>query len=228
MTPKSALPIFAFIFALAAPAAASASPLDAAFDILRKGDPIGFHAVDIEETPEGTIVDTRIRMRVRFGPVTLFHYDHEAREIWRDGALRMLTSRTNNNGRRMTLDVVREGDALIVDGQDYQGEAPPGAIPSSYWNKAIVDADYLLNTQTGALIPITRTELGETAAPSGAPAEQYRLTGTVALDLWYDDARWVGADFVVRGEALTYRLADDAERQRLFAKLDLDKDERAR
>ncbi len=222
MIMKNALLLAALLVAAAAPSGASASPLDAAFDIFRKGQPIGYHAVDVEETPDGTIVDTRIRMQVKFGPVTLFHYDHEAREVWRDGTLQSLTSRTDNNGRRMALDVVREGAALIVEGQDYQGEAPPGAIPSSYWNKAIVDAEYLLNTQTGALIPITKTALGMTAAPGGAIAEHYRLTGTVALDLWYDEARWVGADFIVRGEALTYRPVDDADRQRLFAKLDFD------
>ncbi len=197
------------------PRAAEAASLDAAFDILRKGDPIGFHAVDVEETPDGTRVETRIRMQVKFGPVTLFRYKHDAREFWRDGALQSLTSRTDNNGRKMELEVNREGDVLVVEGQDYQGEAPADAIPSSYWNKAIVDTRFLLNTQTGALIPVTKEALGSTAAPNGAEADHYRLKGSVALDLWYNGRRWVGADFVVRGERLLYRLAEEAEQAQM-------------
>lgn len=200
------------------PPAAEASSLDAAFEILRKGDPIGFHAVNVEETPDGARVETRIRMKVKFGPVTLFRYEHDARELWRDGALQSLTSRTDNNGRKMELEVNREGDVLVVEGQDYQGEAPADAIPSSYWNKAIVDTRFLLNTQTGAVIPVTKESLGATRAPNGAEADHYRLTGSVALDLWYDDRRWVGADFVVRGERLRYRLAKDEDQAKISAR----------
>lgn len=203
------------------PAAASASGLDSAFDIMRKGDRIGFHAVDVEETEDGHRVETRIEMKVSFGPITLFHYSHDALEIWKDGALHSLTSRTDSNGRKMELSVERSGDRLLVEGQDYQGEAPLSAIPSSYWNKDIVNTKYLLNTQTGALIEVTTKSLGETKAPSGAVAEQHLINGSVALNLWYDDLRWVGADFVVRGEALAYKLVDDASRARLFAKLSL-------
>jgi hypothetical protein len=217
---RNSLSIAAAI-ALFLPGAAAASGLDAAFNIIRKGDRIGFHAVNVEATENGYQVETRIEMKVAFGPITLFHYSHDALEIWKDGALQSLTSRTDNNGRKMNLTVERAGDLLVVDGQDYQGEAPLSAIPSSYWNKAIVNTKYLLNTQTGALIEVTSRSLGETKTPSGAMAEQHLVNGSVALNLWYDDLRWVGADFVVRGEALSYKLIDEAARERLFAKLSL-------
>jgi hypothetical protein len=216
---KTAFLIAAALAFLAAPV--SASELDSAFDIMRKGERIGFHAVDVEKTGDGHKVETRIEMKVAFGPITLFHYSHDALEVWKGGALQSLTSRTDNNGRKMELSVERSGDRLLVEGQDYQGEAPLSAIPSSYWNKDIVNTKHLLNTQTGALIEVTTKALGETRAPSGAIAEQHLINGSVALNLWYDNLRWVGADFVVRGEALAYRLIDDASRARLFAKLSL-------
>ena len=48
MIPRSLLAILALCLLSAAPARASA--LDAAFDILRKGEPIGYHVVTVDES----------------------------------------------------------------------------------------------------------------------------------------------------------------------------------
>jgi len=200
---------------------AGAADLDAAFDIFRKGDRIGYHAVKVEETDDGAVrVATRIEMQVKFGPIPVFRYEHVSNETWRDGRLESLSSTTDNNGKPESLNVRREGDVLLIDGTRFKGTGPGDAIPSSYWNKAIVSTSTLLDTQNGRLIEVTIANLGETPSPSGAPAEQHRLTGSVDLNLWYDGPRWVGADFVVRGQALSYRLIDNAARERLFARLD--------
>lgn len=199
---------------------AGASEFDAAFDIFRKGDRIGFHAVDVAETADGGVrVDTRIAMKVKLGPIPVFAYEHVSTEIWRDGKLQSVESTTDNNGKDETLRVTRDGDVLVIDGTRFKGPAPSDVIPSSYWNKAIVSATTLLDTQNGRLIDVKIANLGKTPSPTGVPAEQHRLTGSVDLNLWYDGARWVGADFVVRGQALTYRLVDEAQRDRLFTQL---------
>ncbi len=201
-------------------ASAAASELDAAFDIIRKGERIGFHAVDVEETADGgTRVETRIEMQVKFGPIPVFRYEHVSTETWRDGLLQTVESRTDNNGKAETLKVRRNGDSLVVDGTRYQGPGPGDAIPSSYWNKAIVSTKTLLDTQNGRLIDVKIENLGQTPSPAGASAEQHQLTGTVDLNLWYQGERWVGADFVVRGQALTYRLVDSQKQAQLFDKL---------
>jgi hypothetical protein len=218
---KKSISSLAFL-AVGAMSAAQAAELDTAFDIIRKGDRIGFHAVDVETTPDGGVkVETRIEMQVKFGPIRVFNYDHIATEIWRGGKLQSIESRTDNNGKEEALSVAREGDVLVVDGTRFKGDAPGDAIPSSYWNKAIVSTKTLIDTQNGRLIDVTTVNLGATATPTGATAEQHRLTGSVDLNLWYDGPRWVGADFVVRGQALTYRLINDAQRERLFAQLNL-------
>lgn len=203
------------------PSAAAAAELDAAFDIIRKGDRIGFHAVKVEETGDGGFrVETRIEMQVKFGPIPVFRYEHVSTELWRDGKVVSVESTTDNNGKAESLKAERMGDLLAVDGTQYKGEAPGDAIPSSYWNKAIVSTKTLLDTQNGRLIDVKVANLGETTSPTGAPAEQHRVSGSVDLNLWYSGERWVGADFVVRGQSLTYRLVDEAARERLFARLD--------
>ena len=188
---------------------AAARDLDAKFLIERKGKVIGYHAVEITPTGAGARVDTRIEMRVGLGPITLFRYDHQATEIWRGEDLISLVSETDNNGDQTYVDAKRYGDRLMIRGSGYEGPAPAGAMPSSYWDKDLVRADAMINTQTGEILEIETSLVGETVAPNDRRAEQYRLVGTLALNLWYDGERWVGSNFTVDGEELTYILVDE-------------------
>lgn len=197
------------IFCVIATMPVSARDLDAKFLIKREGKVIGFHHVDVRETPIGTVVDTQVEMRVKFGPIPLFHYNHEAREVWRDGAVISIDSRTNRNGEKDAVRARRENGVLYIDGTGFRGPAPAGAIPSSYWNKSFVNASSIIDTQTGEIIDVAVESLGETIAPNNRKAEQYRVTGTLALNIWYDGPRCVGTRFAVDGEELTYELVDD-------------------
>ena len=204
--------LFTAIFALAAQPSYA---LDAAFDILRKGKPIGVHAVTITEDGDQVIAETEIRMTVKFGFLTVFRYAHDSREVWRDGVLERLDSKTNDNGLERAVSVRREVDQYRVIGTKFDGYASMNAAPSSYWNKeAMLNCEVLINTQTGELIEVETDSLGEAPAllASGGTklAESYQLRGTVDLDLWYDEDSWVGARFTVRGEELVYAYrADD-------------------
>lgn len=198
---------------------ALAGDLDAKFLIKREGNVIGYHTVDVTETEDGYLVDTKIRMRVKLGPIPLFKYDHEAREVWKDGELASLTSVTNHNGERSSVEAERIDGVLMIDGTDFQGAAPAEAAPSSYWRKSIVDSPALINTQTGEIIAVEVESFGETTAPGDTLAEHYRITGTVSLDIWYDGEKWIGSHFIVDGEELTY-LPADAEPNKKYAALD--------
>jgi hypothetical protein len=195
----------AALTAIAALIAAPAGASEYAFQILRKGEPIGIHRVTVEEAGAETRVETRVEMLVKVGPLPLYRYDHEAREIWRDGAIHAIDSRTNDNGDKSALAARRNGDKLSIDGTAFKGEAPLGVAPSSYWNRNLIGAPILLNTQNGELIAVKTDSLGVTQTPDGSSAEQFRVTGSVALNLWYDGARWVGSNFNIDGEELTYR-----------------------
>jgi len=198
---------------------ASADNLDAKFLIERKGKVIGSHIVDVTVKDEYTRVDTDITMKVKFGPFPVFRYRHESTEIWRGDEVYSIVSTTNNNGDEAFLNAKREEGDLMIDGSGYQGVAPNGATPSSYWNRDITNADWLINTQTGELIDIEVSAMGETQAPHNQIAEHYQLIGTVSLNLWYDGLRWVGCNFTVDGEELTYVLAQDP---RQYAQLSAD------
>ncbi len=188
--------------------AAYAEPPDAVFEILRKGERIGFHVVESEETADGLIVSTHVRMRVKFGPIPVYGYAHQAVELWRGGALQGLQSRTEDNGTSMSLSLRSEIGRLIIDGTAWRGAAPQGAAPSSYWNRAVIGAATHINSQNGELIDVETTYAGRSVAPNGEPADRYRIRGTVVADFWYEGERWVGSSFTIDGEELVYRLVD--------------------
>jgi hypothetical protein len=205
----------------AAAGPALAAPEDAvAFEILRKGEPIGFHLVSLESNANSVRVTTEVEMKVRLGPFPVYGYRHEAIEVWRDGMLETLQSRTVDNGLEMALSLRREGGRYLVDGTAYRGEAPPGAEPSSYWNRAVVDATTLINSQNGEIIPVEASYEGVTPSPDGTPGDHYRIVGTVALDVWYQGDRWIGSDVLIDGEELTYRLAESPMAARLIERLE--------
>jgi hypothetical protein len=217
--------ILAVACTLLASGAAASDDFDAAFEIIHNGSAIGHHIVDVEETPDGVVVRTLVRMKVALGPISFFRFDHEALEVWRDGRLQSMSAVTNDNGVESYVNVTRAADAFFVDGAAFHGEAPLDAAPSVYWNKAVTSATRLISAQNGEIIDVTPQALGETQAPDGRLAEQHRLTGTVALNLWYDGARWIGSTFVIDGEQLTYRpVAKEKKRNKLFARLDIEDD----
>ncbi len=197
---------FLSLFCAFATMPASAGNLDAKFLIKREGKVIGYHAVDVREADGAIIVDTEIEMRVKLGPIPLFKYDHASQEVWRAGEVVSIESKTNYNGDKTYLSAYRENDLLMIDGSEYQGPAPANAVPSSYWDKSLLTADALINTQNGEIVKVVIEPLGVTPAPHNREAEQFRVTGTVGMDIWYNGAQWVGSQFTIDGEELTYEL----------------------
>ncbi|MEM8988151.1 MAG: DUF6134 family protein [Pseudomonadota bacterium] len=206
--------LFGFAISFMVATATPAFAKDAAFDIFRKGEKIGSHKVSVNAVGDETIAETEIDMRVGFGPITLYRYKHRSREVWRDGAVYSIESSTNDNGEKMNLSALREEGVLQIDGSGYQGEAPLGTVPSSYWNKEILKARYLLNTQNGEIIDVEINKIGKTDALMASgdkfAADEYKLNGTVDLQLWYIDHNWTGAEFTVGGERLVYGYAGGA------------------
>lgn len=215
---RSFLAALLFFLSLAGPAAAGEA---AAFRIYWKGQPVGFHLVNVNADENGVRVETRIEMRIKFGPIPVYRYTHHVIELWRDGELQFLASVTNDDGKEMSAGAWREGGLLIIDGEAFSGAAPEGAVPASCWNRSLLKARTLFSTTDGEIVDVRVTNLGEGIAPHGEAAEHFRLSGTLDVDLWFDGEQWVGSHFVVDGETFTYEpIKENEARVRLYAMLD--------
>ncbi|RKR02848.1 DUF6134 family protein [Maricaulis maris] len=200
----------ALLLAAAVPAAAkSEMPRDVVFDVYRNGSLFGEHAVRFEQLPGGELqVDIDVELRVGFGPVTVFRYQHAADEVWADGALQSLQASTLKDGDRERFTLRRRPDGHV----DIDGDIVEALHPSSHWSGYTPGVPAVLNTETGEPMPVEIEDLGVgtvTTADGVIEARHLRMTGTVSVDLWYDaTGRWVGCAFTIGDQDIVYRLRD--------------------
>lgn len=160
-------------------------------DIIRKGKAIGTHEIAFSEDNGALVVDIAIRMKVKIAFITVFRYEHTNREIWRDGRLQSIRTRTNDNGKKFDVAGVRLEDRFEVTVNGTTLSHNRDIVPSTYWNPALLEQSELLNTQTGKVMTVTISDLGSetVATPAGeTPARRYRIEEIGPIDLWYDSA----------------------------------------
>ena len=181
-----------------------------AFAVDREGSPLGTHSTTITRNGDEIEVTVKIDFRVDLAFLTLYRYEHESREVWRNGQLFSLNSKTNDNGEDFAVSALRRGDILVVEGQDGRLEIPGDTLPTSYWNPAFITQERVLDSQRGTLIDINVEPLGrELITSSGETIEacRYRLSGDLRFDIWYDgDGRWVALTFNAKGAEVLYTL----------------------
>jgi hypothetical protein len=182
------------------------------FDVFRDGSKFGAHVVEFRRTGDELIVESDVELKVALGPITFFHYVHDATERWSGGALRSIAAQTKKDGkwRSMTLEAVEGG--LRIAGAGFKGIILPGAIPSTHWNIAEMKQSAMLSTETGALLPMTVTDRGAERVKTGAgwvEARRYDVQSEIAASFWYDAAgRWVKCAFEAQGSKIDYVLRE--------------------
>ena len=201
--------------ALALPlGAALPTPEQIAFRVTRDGEPLGRHTLSFRRDNDELHVKIDIALEVKFAFLTLFRYRHQNHEVWRDGRLVALESRTDDDGESFWVRARATEDGLRVESADGVYTAPGGIIPTSYWNPATVTQSQLLDTQTGAVrqvrvMPATKETVVLEGRPT--PARKYRLSGDLEMDLWYSDSgAWAKLVFVARGAEVEYSRAGEA------------------
>ena len=195
--------------ALTAPlGAALPTPEEIAFRVTRDGEPLGRHTLNFRQESDGLHVEIDIALEVKFAFLTLFSYRHHNHEIWRDGRLVALETRTDDDGEMFWVRAQATNDGLRVENANGVYTAPSGIIPTSYWNAATVTQSQLLDTQTGAIRQVQVTPAAEESVIlEGRPAmaRKYRMSGDLEMDLWYSDSgSWAKLVFAARGAKVEY------------------------
>ena len=194
---RRSLLVGAAVAAWAGPAlAASPAPAprrDLSFAIWRGGQKIGAHKVSFQGSDTDFTVAIAAEMLVKLGPIPVFHYRHEAQEVWAGGRFHSLSSRTTSNGAVEQLTAIAGPGGVAITGGKARHTAPPGACPLTHWNAAALSGP-LFNPQTGEIIHVSVTR----AAGGARGASRYVLAGDANLTDWYDDA---GAWSALLGQA---------------------------
>lgn len=181
------------------------------FKVLRKGKDFGTHTVTFDVTSDDEFTATSsVELRAGLGPITMFRYELDATETWKDGKLVGLSGKTNDDGDDEYVEASLKDGALQVDGSAYSGTVPSGIIPSSHWNIGEAFSTKILSTESGEILDVNVEKIGrDTVSVGGEEVEatHFRLVSDLTVDLWYDDeARWVKLGFKARGQQIDYVL----------------------
>lgn len=191
-----------------ADAGATAPTSDIVFSALRKGDPIGTHALRFRREGPLLRVDVEIDLLVRFAFVPVFRYTHRGAETWRDGRLVALDTRTDDNGEDFAVTARVEGDRLRVEGAHGELDLPSDIVPTSYWDPTTPLSRTLLDTQRGRALSVQTRKVGRerVALPErAADCRRFRMRGDLNLELWYTEADELAKiAFEARGAAIEY------------------------
>ena len=186
-----------------------------AYEISRKGKPLGFQALTFSRSESGElIVDVHIEIDFKLGPIPLFRYLHDNREVWRDGILLSIKSKTYNNGEDVTVDLKLEDGRYVGSGSRFEDNLAAPLLSTSYFNPNFVRQSAFISTQDGRLLPTKIETIGvETLNINDAllQATRFRLSGKLRIDIWYSDAgRWVKTKFSRGGNTLVVKQTNPA------------------
>lgn len=207
----AALAIAAALGVIGPASAATAPTGDLSFTVLRNGDRIGTDVLSFEKRSNQMIVHVKTDIAVKIAFITVYRFTHRSREVWTNGRMTFIESRTNDDGTHHTLHAEARNGELVVDGDNKQSIAPAQIVPASLWDHDIVKSRTLLDTLNGTQMTINVRDLGpEQVMVRGQPttARHYVLTGQLNRELWYDNrgvlvqAKFKGSD----GSKIVYAL----------------------
>jgi hypothetical protein len=182
------------------------------FDVFRDGSNFGSHIVAFRRTGDQLTVDSDIKLKAAFGPVTFFHYLHDVTERWSAGELRSVAARTRKDGKWKTMTLEATDGGLKIAGAGFRGVIPSGAVPSTHWNIAEMGQPAMLSTETGAMLGMIVIDRGIERVKTGKgtiDARRYDVKSEIAASFWYDSSgRWVKCAFEAQGSKIDYVLRE--------------------
>ncbi len=184
-----------------------------AFDVLRGGKQIGRHEITFTEIGDETHVSIDIELVVKIGFLTVFRYEHQNREVWRNGRVVSVMTDTNDDGKPFELRAIQGSEGLHVKTLSDEAVVPSSAIPTSYWNPEILRNRQWLDTQRGVMLDIEVGNVGiepvELADGRTIEAERFEVTGDLNISVWYTpQGEWVKLAFPARGSDIEYVLTE--------------------
>jgi len=176
-----------------------ATSKELAFTVYLDDKTIGTHRVSISNSNGKSEVITEATFKYSILLVPLYSYHLMTTEMWRDGCLTRMTSRTDDNGDDYFVDARRSDDnaRFFLNTQDGSAEISGCVYSFAYWDVELLKADRLLNGQTGQYETTSLTPLGKQPFTFGAIstlANKFILkTERFEIELWYSsEGEWLG------------------------------------
>ena len=171
------------------------------FNLIRQGSVIGKETVTFQKDGNRLTVFVDVSIRVTMAMIPVYRLHHHETETWENGEILSFAATTVKNGSHYYAQGWRNGSQFMARGTSAPDGyvAPPGALPTSQWNHAMLDGP-MINTQDGKLMHPTVTNLGLTEVQLGdgssVRARRFHVSGDLHFDTFFSDSwEWVGLSF---------------------------------
>ena len=185
------------------------------FAVILGGKKYGTATMTIEPKSEGTeSFSISVEAKGRISLVS-FHYIHNATELWKNGKLISVDSKTNDDGKKTTLSGKSGDTALRLTVNGKERTARSDAVTTSGWRLPgrIANGDRLtmLDTEDGTETIAKVEDRGKDQVTLDRiliPAHKYKLTGKdLDAEWWFDEnGRPVRQHLVWDGHKVTLEL----------------------
>jgi hypothetical protein len=182
------------------------------FTVFLDGREIGYHSFQLNRSAERMRLETRAQFAVKFFLLTVYTYDHHNTELWRDGCLEGIESRTDSNGERYRVSGARRDGGLLVSTDAGEQRLDECVASFAYWDRRLLERRRLLNSQTGEYLPVRLEPLGAGSLALGErtiAVQRYALAAQgLDIELTYaaDSGEWLALDSrLEKGQVLQYR-----------------------
>lgn len=202
------IPIFLF-FIFPHPSMSLNSSDNIDFAVFRKGKLFGHHKISFDPKENGDlVVNIDIELEVKIGFISFFSYKHKNKEIWRDGKLVNIVTKTDDNGKLFKLNGRLEDRGFVVNTGGEEKVFPREIVPTSYWNFSTIAKKNWLDTQRGILLDLTIDNNGSEKILNihgkEFSANRYDISNDLNLSLWYKSGSLVKIAFEARGSKIEY------------------------
>ena len=125
-----------------------------AFKVFLNDREVGSHTYRLQQQGESLLVSSTMNLDFTILRVKKIKYRHQADEVWQGGCLVSLTSRTEKQGRNTTVDALTNASGLTVVHSEGTAIIEGCAKGFAYWNPALLEANFLLNAESGEYVPV--------------------------------------------------------------------------
>jgi hypothetical protein len=185
------------------------------FTIKIDGRPAGDYQMTINRPDDHTFVVTaRANVLVSYFLIK-YKYSYQGTEIWKDGRLVYLDSKTNDDGKQFQVFGVADGNALRLRVNGTERLLRSDAWTTTYWTVPAVQFSTqpitLIDCDTGKDLHSTLQYVGTQQLTLPAEVQNcshYRVSGGVQVQVWYDaQQRLVREVAIDDGHRVTLELA---------------------
>ena len=176
-----------------------ADGMAATYDIVRSGSVIGRHTLAFAQRGANLTVTITVEANLYALGIRVYHYEHRGREVWHDGRMLSMDTRTVDDGAVKQVSAVFDPARGVWGGTTGATPVAGPLMASSFWNSGTVRQSRFLDDETGAVNAVQVTPAGqETLTLNGrpVPASRFELAGNTSGSVWYDrQGCWVRALF---------------------------------